>query len=290
MSERIEETARCPPIADYALIGDTRSAALISSHGSIDWLCWPRFDAGSVFARILDAQRGGFFAIHPVVPYTTKRRYLDASNVLETTFTTDSGAVRLLDLMPVMREEEKARHLSPFRQLLRRVEGLGGEVPVVATYVPRPNYGRDVPRLTGRSECIHFTDGANVYQLRSDAPLENRGDSAVAQMRLRAGDRRDFALAFDSHSPSVYPHIGEEATAEIERSIAYWQGSSSHLDYHGPHPPAAVRSALVLKLMTYAPSGAVVASPPTSLPEAIGGVRNWDYRYCWLNTSALRNT
>src|SRR5258708_19695722 len=172
MSERIEETARCPPIADYALIGDTRSAALISSHGSIDWLCWTRFDAGSVFARILDAQRGGFFAIHPVVPYTTKRRYLDASNVLETTFTTDSGAVRLLDLMPVMREEEKARHLSPFRQLLRRVEGLGGEVPVVATYVPRPNYGPPVPPLTPRTEGTPSTHRPTVYHFPPDAPLD----------------------------------------------------------------------------------------------------------------------
>src|SRR5260370_8484802 len=124
MSERIEETERYPPIADYALLGDTRSAALISSHGSIDWPCWPRFDAGSLFARILDAQGGGFFAIHPAVPYTTKRRYLDASNVLETTFTTDSGTVRLLDLMPVLREEEKARHLSPFRPLLPRLDCL----------------------------------------------------------------------------------------------------------------------------------------------------------------------
>ena len=278
---------RYVPIADYALIGDTRSAALISRHGSIDWLCWPRFDAGSVFARILDAQGGGYFAIHPAVPYTTKRRYLDASNVLETTFTCDSGAVRLLDLMPVMREEEKARHLSPFRQLLRRVEGIGGEVPVVAKYAPRPNYGRDVPRLSGRGECIHFTDGPNVYQLRSDAPLENRGDSAVSQVRLRAGQRRDFALAFDSHSPSVYPHIGEEATAEIERSIAYWQEWSSQLDYDGPYREAVLRSALVLKLMTYAPSGAVVAAPTTSLPEAIGGVRNWDYRYCWLRDASF---
>ncbi len=288
MSEpAVHGEGRYLPIADYALIGDTRSAALISSHGSIDWLCWPRFDAGSLFARILDAQGGGFFAIHPAVPYTTKRRYLDASNVLETTFTTDSGAVRLLDLMPVLREEEKARHLSPFRQLLRRVEGLGGEVPVVATYVPRPNYGRDVPRLTGSGERIHFTDGPNVYQLRSDAPLENRGDSAVAQMLLRTGERRDFALAFDSHSPSVYPNIGEEATAEIERSVAFWQEWSSQLDYNGPYREAVLRSALVLKLMTYAPSGAVVASPTTSLPEAIGGVRNWDYRYCWLRDASF---
>src|ERR1700688_4505221 len=107
MNERRREPDRYPPIADYALIGDTRSAALISSRGSIDWLCWPRFDADSIFARILDWQAGGFFAIQPDVPFTTSRRYLDGTNVLETTFTCDSGAVRLLDLMPVMSEEEK---------------------------------------------------------------------------------------------------------------------------------------------------------------------------------------
>jgi GH15 family glucan-1,4-alpha-glucosidase len=295
MTERIEEPDPYPPIAGYALIGDTRSAALVSSRGSIDWLCWPRFDADSVFARMLDWQRGGFFAIQPAVAFTTTRRYLNATNVLETTFTCDSGAVRLLDLMPVMSEEEKARHLSPFRQLLRRVEGLQGEVPLVATYVPRPGYGRGLPRLSKRGDCVHFADGADVVQLRSDVPFEILGNEAVARVTLAEGERRDFAMSFDSHTPSVLPHVGDEATAEIDRTIAFWREWSAQLTYDGPYREAVLRSVLVLKLLTYAPSGAVVAAPTTSLPEAIGGVRNWDYRYCWLRdasftVSALYNT
>ncbi len=294
-SKRIEDPEHYLPIADYALIGDTRSAALVSSRGSIDWLCWPRFDADSIFARILDWQRGGFFSIQPSVPFTTNRRYLEGTNVLETTFTCDSGAVRLLDLMPVMSEEEKSRHLSPFRQLLRRVKGLRGEVPLVAMYAPRPCYGRDMPRLTKRGNCVHFTDRTDVYLLRSDVPLEVSENEAVAHVTLAEGERRDFALSFDSHTPSVLPRIRDQATAEIDRTIAYWREWSAKLTYDGPYREAVLRSVLVLKLLTYAPSGAVVAAPTTSLPEAIGGVRNWDYRYCWLRdasftVSALYNT
>jgi GH15 family glucan-1,4-alpha-glucosidase len=294
-SKRIEDPKHYAPIADYALIGDTRSAALVSSGGSIDWLCWPRFDADSVFARVLDWQRGGFFAIQPAVPFTTARGYLDATNVLETTFTCGSGVVRLLDLMPVMSEEEKTRHLSPFRQLLRRVEGVRGEVPLVVTYAPRPGYGRILPQLTKRGDCVHFVDRTDVYQLRSDVPFEVSKHEAAARLTLAEGERRDFAMSFDSHTPSVLPHIGDEATAEIDRTIAFWREWSAKLTYDGPYREAVLRSVLVLKLLTYAPSGAVVAAPTTSLAEAIGGVRNWDYRYCWLRdasftVSALYNT
>jgi len=130
------------PIADYAVIGCTRSIALISRDGSIDWLCWPRFDAPSIFGRILDARRGGYFSIRPSVPFRVKRRYVDATNVLETTFTCDSGDVTLIDLMPVMTEEEKQRRITPFRQILRRLDCVRGEVPIVVEFVPRPEYGK----------------------------------------------------------------------------------------------------------------------------------------------------
>src|SRR5260221_5001376 len=270
------------PIANYALIGDTHSAALISRDGSIDWLAWPRFDAPSVFARILDAERGGFFAIQPDVPFRAARRYIGDTNVLETTFTCDSGTARLLDLMPVLREQDKATRVTPFRRLLRRIEVLDGEVPIVATFAPRPAYGRETPRLRLHDNSIVFTSGASVYHLRSDGALAVRGEAAEARMTLRAGQRRDFALAFDDHTPAVFPHVGDAATEEIERTLDFWRAWSSQCDYDGPWREAVVRSALVLKLMTYAPSGAIVAAPTTSLPEAVGGVRNWDYRYCWL--------
>src|SRR5262249_59768987 len=141
-------------LAKSAVRGAAGPAALISRGGPIAWRAWPRFAAPSVFARILDDARGGFFATHPDAPFTTPRRYVDDTNVLETTFTCDSGVAKLLDLMPVMREEEKARHLTPFRQLLRRIEVVAGEVPIIVTYEPRPNYGRVVPRLERRRDCV----------------------------------------------------------------------------------------------------------------------------------------
>jgi GH15 family glucan-1,4-alpha-glucosidase len=286
-SGEAREETRYEPIANYALIGDTRSAALISRDGSIDWLAWPRFDAPSVFARLLDAEHGGFFAIHPEAPFAATRRYAGDTNVLETTFTCDSGTARLLDLMPVLREEEKATRLTPFRQLLRRIEVLDGEVPVVATFAPRPDYARETPQLHVRPESVVFTSGTSLYHLRSDAAFAIQGNTAVARMTLSAGERRDFAFAFDDHTPAVFPHIGDAATEEIERTLDFWREWSSQCNYDGPSREAVVRSALVLKLMTYAPSGAIVAAPTTSLPEAVGGIRNWDYRYCWLRDASF---
>jgi len=276
-----------PPIADYGLIGDTRSAALISRAGSIDWLCWPRFDSRSLFAAILDWNRGGHFSIAPAVPFTATRRYVDGTNVLETTFTTAGGKARLLDLMPVLAEEEKRTRLSPFRQLLRRIEVIAGEVPIAVDYAPRPGYALHAPKLRLRGGCIACEHGPTVTNLRSDAPLTIDGSDAHATFVLHAGERRDFALSFDSHSPAVFPQLGDAATRQIEDTVAFWRQWASTLTYDGPYRDMVLRSALTLKLLTYAPSGAIVAAPTTSLPEKLGGVRNWDYRYCWLRDASF---
>jgi GH15 family glucan-1,4-alpha-glucosidase len=278
------------PIADYAVIGDTRSIALISSLGSIDWLCWPRFDAPSLFARLLDAKKGGCFSIAPAVPCRVRRRYVDATNVLETTFACDDGEVALLDLMPVMTEEEKQHRISPFRQLLRRITCVRGELPMRVEYTPRPDYARTIPHLEARRDAIYCAWGARVLNLRSDARFDVRGDRAVAELILRRGEQRTFALGYDDHAPAIFPHLGDEATHEIERTLDFWRDWSSHLSYKGPHRDAVLRSALVLKLLTYAPSGGIVAAATTSLPEKIGGVRNWDYRFCWLRDSSFTVT
>ena len=276
------------PIADYAIIGDTRSAALISREGSIDWLCWPRFDSCSYFARLLDRERGGYFSIQPEDAFEVTRRYADDTNVLETTFKTASGVVRLTDLMPVMREEEKRHRITPFRQLLRRVEVLEGEVKIVARFSPRPNYARDTPVIRSRVRSVVFCEsGPNILHLRSDVEFPTGGPDAEARFVLKAGERRWFALGFDERTPAVFANIGDEADRELERTIAFWREWSSQLTYEGPHRGAVLRSALVLKLLTYAPSGAIVAAPTTSLPEKIGGVRNWDYRYCWLRDASF---
>ena len=276
-----------PPIEDYAIIGDTRSAALISRDGSIDWLCWPRFDSRSWFARLLDVNRGGHFSIHPHEPFRATRRYIDLTNVLETTFTTDRGVARLTDLMPVMREEEKHSRLTPFRQLLRRIECIEGEIAIDVEYVPRPDYARAIPRLEERGGVIIAIDGPTILHLRSDVAFDIDRDQARAHFTLKKGERRDFALAFDSHSPAVFAPIGDEASQEIKRTLDYWRDWISHLQYEGPHKDAVARSVLVLKLLTYAPSGAIVAAVTTSLPELVGGIRNWDYRYCWLRDAAF---
>jgi GH15 family glucan-1,4-alpha-glucosidase len=267
-------------IGDYAVIGDTRSIALISRRGSIDWLCWPRFDAPSIFARLLDANRGGHFSIAPAAPFTATRRYIDGTNVLETTFVCDGGEAKLVDLMPVMTEEQKQRRITPFRQLLRRVECLRGEVPMRVEFAPRPDYARVVPRLELRDDRVCCAWGARVLNLRNDARLDERG---VAEFTLRLGEKKTFALGYDDHAPAVFARLDED----IQASIDFWTAWSSQLAYKGPYRDAVLRSALVLKLLTYAPSGGIVAAATTSLPEQLGGVRNWDYRYCWLRDASF---
>jgi len=269
------------PIADYAVIGDTRSIALISREGSIDWLCWPRFDAPSIFARLLDVNKGGHFSIAPSVPFTSTRKYIGDTNVLETTFTCDGGELRLTDLMPVLTEEEKQRRVTPFRQILRRVECVRGAVPVAVDFAPRPDYARIVPRIEARGDCVCCAWGARVLNLRHDARFDDRGR---AELTLRAGERRTFALGYDDHAPAVLAPLDGD---DVECTIDYWSRWSSQLAYKGPYRDAVMRSALVLKLLAYAPSGGIVAAATTSLPEKIGGIRNWDYRYCWLRDASF---
>ncbi len=275
-----------PPIADYAIIGCTRSAALISRRGSIDWLCWPRFDSPPIFARLLDRQRGGFFAIHPAGEFHTTRRYVQDTNVLETTFESGSGVARLIDVMPVMREEEKKNHLAPFRQLLRRIEGVTGEMEIEVEFCPRIDWGSQ-QTLHAIRDTIRCVKTPIILHLRSDIRFDLHQSDATARFTIRAGEKHDFALAYDSHDPAVMACIGDSATEEIGRTIDFWREWASHLSYQGPYRDAVVRSVLTLKLLSYAPSGAIVAAPTTSLPEKIGGVRNWAYRYCWLRAASV---
>ena len=276
-----------PPIGDYALIGDSRSAALVSRDGSIDWLCWPRFDSPSLFGRLLDWNSGGHFQIRPAGAYRSHRRYLGETNVLETTFETASGTMVLLDLMPAFEEVRKTTRLTPFRQLLRRIECTAGRIVVEVDFAPRPRYGRVVPTLRARRQAVYCEDGPSLLHLHSDGELTNEEARATASWSLRQGEKRYLALAFDDHAPAVFPHLGTEAEAEIERTIAFWTAWSSTFTYRGPHREVVLRSALVLKMLSYAPSGAIVAAPTTSLPEKLGGIRNWDYRYCWLRDASF---
>jgi GH15 family glucan-1,4-alpha-glucosidase len=275
-------------IGDYAIIGDSRSAALVSREGSIDWLCWPRFDSRSCFGRLLDETRGGYFSIKPDIPFRVARRYVDGTNVLETTFITEKGSAVLLDLMPALAEDQKSATLLPFRELFRRLRGTGGDVPIRVEFVPRPDYGRTVPRLDVRGDCVACTKGPEVWHLRSNIALTSTGPGAAgSSFTIRDDESVDFALSYETHAPSVYPQIGSSADVMVENSIAFWQRWSSSLTYDGPYRDAVLRSALALKLLAYAPSGGIVAAPTTSLPEWPGGVRNWDYRYCWLRDASF---
>jgi GH15 family glucan-1,4-alpha-glucosidase len=279
-----------PPIAEYAAIGDCRSAALISRDGSIDWLCLPRFDSPSVFAALLDRQRGGRFRIGPSGSFDATRRYVDSTNVLETTFRTGTGTIRLTDLMPVADEEKKNSELWPEHEILRRVECLDGEVEIDVHYEPRLDYGRRRLRIEPHPHDTFIAQaGADVLLLRSSVPLQIAADGVSASGRrvLRAGERALIGWSFTHGWPAVIPADGEHAERQIEDSIAWWQTWARQFSYDWHFRDAVLRSALALKLLTYSPSGAMVASPTTSLPEAIGGPRNWDYRYCWLRDASL---
>lgn len=279
-----------PPIGDYAVIGDCRSAALISRDGSLDWLCLPRFDAPSLFGALLDRRRGGSFVVRPTGPFTSARRYVEDANVLATTFTTDRGALRVLDLIPVASEEDKRRQLWPEHEVLRVIEGIDGEVEVEVVCDPRPRYGEAIPTLADRGRLGYcYQDGGEALVLRSEIPLGTAASlpGARGRARLRAGERRHLSLVYAHGEPAVLPTFGEAAQERVARTIRWWQAWTARCRYTGPHRGAVVRGALTLKLMTYAPSGAVVAAPTTSLPERIGGIRNWDYRYCWLRDASL---
>ena len=279
-----------PPISDYALIGDCRGAGLVSKDGSLDWLCLPRFDSPSIFAALLDAERGGRFRIRPSGEFSATRRYLPDTNILETTFTSPGGTVALRDLMPVSSEEDKRACLAPQHEILREVEGLSGEMELEILYQPRPAYGRSRPILRQRGALGFWCElhGA-ALALHSELPLKvlDDGRSAGGVVRIRAGERKYLSLAYSDEGPAVVPLLGSAACDRCERSARWWQAWAARCTYQGPYRDMVVRSALALKLMAYAPSGAVVAAPTTSLPEQLGGVRNWDYRYCWLRDASF---
>ena len=279
-----------PPIGDYALIGDCRSAALVSRGGSIDWLCMPRFDSPSIFGALLDAGKGGRFRVRPSGSFQATRRYVLDSNVVETTFTTAQGRCLLRDLMPVASEEAKRRVLTADHEVLRQIRGLEGQVELEITYEPRPHYGKPGPELRHHGGMGLWGEAqGGAISLLSDMPLELAPDSRSAHglYTVHAGEARYLSFTYNREAPAVVPALGASAQARIDQSVRWWQAWAARCRYVGPYREMVVRSALALKLLTYAPSGAVVAAATTSLPELAGGVRNWDYRYSWLRDASF---
>ena len=281
---------RYPAISDYALIGDGRSAALVSRGGSLDWLCLPRFDSPSIFAALLDARQGGRFRIWPIGEFQTERRYLPETNILETTFTGPHGSLILRDLMPVASEAAKSAALMPEHEILREIEGISGEVELEILYAPRPDYGRSHPTIRQQGALGYRCEiGGAVLHLRSELPLQIApGEQSLhGTATIRARDHRYLSLVYSDEGPAVIPLLGSAARQRIQQTAQWWRDWASQCTYDGPYRDDVVRSALALKLMTFAPSGAIVAAPTTSLPERIGGGRNWDYRYCWLRDASF---
>ncbi len=275
-------------IQDHGIIGDCRSAALVSSSGSIDWLCWPRFDSASIFAAILDPQRGGFWSIAPTGPHEAKHQYVENTNVLETHFRSHDSHVLLTDLMPVASERFKRSVLLPDHELVRELRCVQGEAELEVNFCPRAWYGRDPVLIRdGGVLGLRMEVGRGAYWLRSSVPLAIQSHGAQAILKMKRGDVAQFALTYTERAPSVLPALGEPLSARIERSVQWWQTWARRCTYDGPYRESVIRSALALKMLSYAPSGAITAAATTSLPERVGGHLNWDYRYCWLRDASL---
>ncbi|HYM57693.1 MAG TPA: glycoside hydrolase family 15 protein [Solirubrobacteraceae bacterium] len=277
---RIDDYA---PIRDYAAVGDGRAVALIARDGAIDWLCLPDLDSPSTFGALLDAEHGGRFTLVPEVPYEASRRYLPATNVLETTFKTATGAVRVTDAMTL-----PASGLAPYRELVRRVEGVAGRVPLAWRVEPRLAYGSAPTRISWRGGVPTVAKGRDALALLSwDAGEPTLSDDGIeGRFEASEGTVSHLVLSAAHQEPLVYP-ARDEVEARVEATVASWRDWSAGREYDGPWQDAVLRSALALKLLVFAPSGAIAAAATMSLPEEIGGERNWDYRYSWPRDAAF---
>jgi GH15 family glucan-1,4-alpha-glucosidase len=264
-------------IEDYALIGDTQTAALVGRNGSIDWVAFPRFDSGTCFAALLGGRENGRWSIAPIgAPRTVRRRYRDHTLVLETELETEDGTVRLIDFMPV-------RGHAP--DIVRIIEGVHGQVAMRSDLVIRFDTGRALPWVRQREGALTAVAGPDGLCLRGDLEMRGEGLASVATFTIAAGERHAVVCTwFPSHEElpaAIDPFVALQETEE------WWRDWSGRCTYEGPWREAVVTSLMVLKALTYGPTGGIVAAPTTSLPEWPGGVRNWDYRYCWLRDATL---
>ncbi len=271
-------------IEDYALVGDTQTAALVGRDGSVDWLCLPRFDSGACFAALLGGPEHGHWSIAPVDPVRgVERGYRAGTLVLETRMRTDDGTVRIVDCMPVRGIESGAEP-----NLVRRVEGVTGRVRMRSELVVRFDYGHVVPWLRRDGSRVQAFAGPDTITLDTDVPVRtgtDEGGDPVAEFDVGPGDAVDFRLAW---SRPQEPAPGRmDVAATIERTADAWEEWSKRCRYDGPYREEVCHSLVVLKALTFRPTGGMVAAPTTSLPEKLGGVRNWDYRYCWIRDATF---
>ena len=265
-------------IEDYALIGDCHSAALVSRDGSIDWLCWPRFDSGACFAALLGTPEHGRWRLAPLDPDTrSTRRYRGDTLILETTFTSSDGEVTVIDFMPLR---------GPMSDLVRIVRGRRGRVAMRSELLLRFNYGSSIPWVTRLDDgAIRAIAGPDMVIVRSSVPLRGEGLSTVSEFTVGPDETACFVMTYGpSHLPAPSGVDAQKALADTE---AFWQAWASRCSYSGEWREPVMRSLVTLKALTYRPTGGIVAAPTTSLPEQPGGSRNWDYRFCWLRDATL---
>jgi GH15 family glucan-1,4-alpha-glucosidase len=264
-------------IEDYALIGDCETAALVGLDGSIDWLCLPRFDSDSCFARLVGSEENGFWRLTPRKPRSVERRYRPGTLILETTFSADGGRVRVTDFMPPKSEKSK---------IVRVVEGLEGTVEMRSELAARFDYGVTVPwvsRLDGGA--VSLVAGASMLILHSDVRLHGEGMKTVGPFKISGGDRLCFVLTH--HDSYEKTPKGGDPIDLLHHTERFWRDWSGRCTMAGPYSGQVLRSLITLKALTYRPSGGIVAAATTSLPEQIGGPRNWDYRFCWVRDATL---
>jgi alpha,alpha-trehalase len=282
-------TERFRPIADYGLLADCNSAALVDRSGSVSWLCLPRYDSPAVFARLLDPY-GGHWSISPRSTFRSERRYLPGTLVLETTFTTETGSVKLTDAM-VFAEAQRHHDLgfdAP-HLLLRFVEGAEGEVELELELAPRPEYGLVKPLFRATETGGRTFGGPNQVVVSSGVETTIEDSTMRGVFRVRAGETAGFALQWSPpQGPAPDPFPPEHVSGRLQDTVEAWRSwENEHDIYQGPHRELVRLSSRVLKGLTYRPTGAIVAAPTTSLPETVGGERNWDYRYSWIRDSSL---
>lgn len=274
------------PIEDHGVIGNLRTAALVAKDGSIDWFCFPRFDSPSIFASILDAQRGGYFRISPTtVDVSRKQLYWADTNVLVTRFLCADGVGEVIDYMPVVKSPERPQ----FEGLIRTVKVMRGCMQFRMDCRPAFNYARDKHSTEAIRGGMRFHSPKLHLELLSRVPLRRVRNGAAAEFSLKEGETVSFSLrGLDSKPLAEHPALSEHDIDRLfHQTIKYWRAWISKCTYHGRWREMVRRSALVLKLLTYEPTGAIIAAPTCSLPESLGGQRNWDYRYAWLRDAAF---
>ena len=286
-SDRVPRSEReaYKPLEEYGIVGNLETTALVGRDGSIDWCCFPHVESPSVFARILDADRGGYFTITPAESFEAKQTYRERTNVLETQFETDDGRATVTDFMPIPGETVAEDH----RAIYRRLTGDNGEVDLVAEFAPRFDYAETVPTVESTGDGVDARGDGETLSLSSSVPLTAADGTAAASFALREGETQWFVLGYDLQ----VPRRPDDHRDHLDAVVEYWRdwvhtcSDRSSCSVDGPWHDLAVRSGLLLKLLIHRGTGAICAAPTTSLPEVIGGVRNWDYRYNWIRDAAF---